>query len=118
MKYSYNSFLLDFDYRRQASLTIKDEMDKYLKDGLILDLSAGGARIALGENLEIGQKILLVFKLKEELIQKATIVYKDINMLPSKTRYFYGLKFKDINSREREQIMSHVFLLMRKNKIK
>lgn len=118
LKYTYNEHLLNLDYSQGRNKKILDEMESFIGEGLILDISAGGVRIYIQEDLLIGKEILLSFMVKDEMVLKGEIVYKDINMLPTKTTYFYGIKFIDIDEKKREEIISFVFQLMRKNRIK
>jgi len=118
LRYTHNEHLVNIDYTQVKNKKMLEEMDSYLSDGLILDISAGGVRIYIQEDLPLDKHLLLSFKAKEDMLLRGQIVYKDINMLPNKTTYFYGIKFLDIDERKREEIISFVFQLMRKNRIK
>lgn len=92
---------------------------KYFKEGMMADLSAGGLKFTCGENININQMLLLVFNIKDvSLFIKGTILYKEISITPKKILYIYGIKFIDINEKQREIIISFLFVLMRKNRLR
>lgn len=107
---------LDFD-EREIEETVKN-MEKYLKEGLILDLSAGGVKLSTKEDLNMGKRLILVINLDgKDIILKGKVVHKEMNLIPKKTIYLYGIKFIDIKEGQQEKIIRHLFVMMRKNRI-
>ncbi|MPW24812.1 hypothetical protein GC105_03275 [Alkalibaculum sp. M08DMB] len=96
-----------------------DNIWKYVDRGVVSDLSAGGLRFSCVEDSSVGQNMLLLFELDSvTIIVKGSIVYKELNVATNKTTYIYGVKFQDISESKREQIINHIFVLMRKNRLK
>lgn len=119
VSYSANKFLQQYDSNKGLVEDRLEEIDKYLKEGFMLDLSAGGIKLSTKENFNIGKKVILVIRVKEKpMILKGKIVYKEINFIPKRTVYIYGIKFIDIKTSQQEEIISHLFVLMRKNRNK
>lgn len=118
INYTDNKYLVNADFKKEELDRLLKEISNYLEEGIILDLSGGGLRLATRRNLEKGTRLLLNFKLERELLLKGKIVHKEINVLPDKTNYFYGVKFIDIEEEIREEIIKYVFILMRKQSLK
>lgn len=117
--YSGNKFLQHYDADKGLVEDRLKEIDRYLKEGFMLDLSAGGIKMSTKENFNIGKKLILVISLKEkDMILKGRVVYKEINFIPKRTVYRYGIKFIDIKTSQQEKIISHLFVMMRKNRNK
>lgn len=117
--YTDNELLVNKDFDELDNEEILEKLDKHLKDGLMLDLSAGGLKFSTKENFEMGKKIIFVIKFGEDkLILTGQIVHKELNLVPKKTVYLYGIKFIDIREGEQEKIIRHLFIMMRKNRIK
>lgn len=117
--YSDNEFLIKYDLSEGKIKDKLKEMNKYLKEGLMLDLSAGGMRISIRENFQMGEKLILIIPFEDgDMILKGEIVYKEINLIPKNTVYLYGMRFIDIEEGQQENIIRHLFVLMRKNRAK
>lgn len=94
-------------------------LKKASKEAITADLSAGGMKISTKYVLEPHQEILLLFYIKDEpFIIKAEVLHKMINLVNKSTHYSYGIKFIDITEIKRESIISYLFVLMRKNRIR
>ncbi|NLL80704.1 MAG: PilZ domain-containing protein [Tissierellia bacterium] len=86
---------------------------------IVSDLSAGGMKFNTKERLEANDEVRLLFYIeKKPFILKGKILHKMINIVRSSTNYSYGTKFIDITESEREAIISYLFVLMRKNRIR
>lgn len=104
----------------------KNELMEYIEDiklnsqeGMIADLSGGGLKLVSKRNFEPGENMLFLFYIKDKpLILKGKLLHKAINIVQKTTFYNYGVKFLDITEKEREDIISFLFVLMRKNRIR
>ncbi len=118
IKYTDNEILFKQDFDRYDDKQTDEIIKKYFKEGLILDLSAGGLKLSTKENFKPGTKLIFAIDFKDEkMIIKGRIVHKQLNMIPNKTVYQYGVKFTDIKDGEQEKIIKHLFVIMRKNRI-
>lgn len=118
IKYTDNEILFKQDFDRYDDKQTDEIIKKYFREGLILDLSAGGLKLSTKENFKAGTKLIFAIDFKDEkMIIKGRIVHKQLNMIPNKTVYQYGVKFTDIKDGEQEKIIKHLFVIMRKNRI-
>ena len=117
--YTDNEFLQKINFYGKKTEELVETIERYLKEGFMLDLSAGGLKLSSKESLELGAVLILVINFEDEdMILKGKIVHKDLNLVPNKTVYLYGIKFIDIKEGEQEKIIRHLFVMMRKNRIK
>ncbi|MFH5834837.1 flagellar brake protein [Proteiniclasticum sp. C24MP] len=94
---------------------VEDELEKHMKAGMMLDISAGGLKLFCEEDISEGQKIILKFPIRnEEQILRGTVMHKQMIVNPSGIRYFYGIRFDDILEKTQEMIVNYVFQIMRK----
>lgn len=99
----------------QADINIYYEFN----NGMILDISGGGIKLACDKDLYIRDPLYLRLNLRnEKVIVKGEIVHKKINRSSKKTKYIYGIKFIELGNRIKEKIIRFVFILMRKNLLK
>ncbi|WP_075724341.1 flagellar brake protein [Tissierella creatinophila] len=116
--YTDNDFIVKLDFNERETKEDFKKIEKYLKEGLILDLSAGGVKLSTKESFNIGKRLVLVINFdKQNIILKGKVVHKEINLIPKKTVYLYGVKFIDIKEGQQEKIIRHLFVMMRKNRI-
>lgn len=119
--YTDNKYLtnIDLDDYSKTKETL-DNIKRYLKNGIISDISGGGLKFSCKENLYKSEFLLLVLELSNDIfVLKGEIVYKDIKPTTNnKSIYNYGIKFIDISEKTREKIINYVFQLMRKNKFR
>lgn len=119
IQYTTNKYLLNADYNKMEATEIINRISRYVNHGIISDLSAGGIKFSCDENLMIGDLLLLVFKIGNDMIiTQGKIVYKELNSAPNKTIYIYGIEFKQISEAKREKIINYIFVSMRKNRLK
>ena len=119
MQYTGNRFLINIGNSETSPQKVIENIGRYLKDGMMLDLSGGGLKLSFYENFDIGKMLLLIFDLDDDtFILKGRIKYKELNTIDKKTKYIYGIKFEDIDERLREDIIRFVFILMRKSQNK
>ena len=119
MQYTGNRFLINIGNSEISPQKVIENIGRYLKDGMMLDLSGGGLKLSCYENFDIGKMLLLIFDLDDDtFILKGRIKYKELNTIDKKTKYIYGIKFEDIDERLREDIIRFVFILMRKSQNK
>jgi len=83
-------------------------------EGLIIDLSAGGAKIFSNKGLLEGYLLNISIPLEEELI----VAFGEVRMksdLPdkSKYKYQYGIKFSMMPEPDQEKIIRHMYKLQR-----
>lgn len=113
-----NKFLIK-TYEKNREEEVLKKAKRYLKEGIMADISAGGAKFTSYDNFPQGSILLLSFKLGDEsFFTKANVLHKSIRIVSKKTVYTYGVEFKDISENEREKIISYIFLMMRKKRIK
>lgn len=118
MSHTSNKFLINaYDTSKKSELL--ENAKRYLREGIMADISAGGARFSCYDNFPQGSILLLVFELEDNaFLTKSVILYKGIKTVSNKTVYTYGVQFKDISEKDRELIIAHIFKLMRKKRIK
>ena len=117
--YTDNKYLININTDSGDAQKVILNINRFLNNGMTSDLSAGGLRFSCGNNLQLGNMLLIIFSLNNDaIITKGTIVYKGINSSPKETIYTYGIKYVDINEKKREKIINYNFVMMRKNKLK
>ncbi|HAE62780.1 MAG TPA: hypothetical protein DCG38_10710 [Eubacteriaceae bacterium] len=115
LKYTINKFILDLIPTITDTAQAIATISKYMKEGIMIDLSAGGLKFSCDENLNDGQRILFEICLEgEPLIVTGIVVHKQITVNPNSTKYFYGVQFDQIDEDVKELIINHVFVIMRK----
>lgn len=104
--------VINYIKEEELKNNIKSE-DKYL-NALLLDLSGGGMRIKIKENLSMNDVIVsnLLYD-GEKIAIKGKVVRVDKS---EDKRNIYGIKFENIQSSTREQIIRTVFKVMRKQR--
>lgn len=73
------------------------------------DISGGGMRTLVGEPLELGQKIRTIIILEKERIEVEGEVVRCRLFDPSVKRYDCGIKFRDVEEKDRSKIIAFVF---------
>ena len=99
---------------------------KFLIASLLLAASTFGAEETkwdfTGSNVEANiilsnsQKDAIYAGKDEDLILRSTVMHRDLSVKPSGIRYFYGLRFEQVDTKIEDKIINHVFLLMRKTR--
>ena len=120
---SLPAYLTDDNYylnlKKHALESYINEIKAACKKATILDLSAGGMKLSVNSRLEVGQVLLLLFYIDEKpLILKGELLHERVRISNNTRHYNYGVKFLDITELERETIISYVFVVMRKNRIR
>lgn len=114
------SYIADRDVIESVSFSrdlgrVENEITKHMKQGLMLDISAGGIKLYCEENISEGQRIILKFQIQNDvLILRGTVMHKQMLVNPSGIKYFYGIRFDDIIEKTQEMIVNYVFQIMRK----
>lgn len=85
--------------------------DKWNK-AVLLDLSGGGMRIRIKEDIEVGDKIQVNLFIDEEKIQVNGVIVRVIQNEDKEN--ICGLEFIDIDERKRDKIIEKIFLEMRR----
>ena len=85
--------------------------DKWNK-AVLLDLSGGGMRIRIKEDVEVGDKIQVNLFIDEEKIQVNGVIVRVIQNEDKDN--ICGLEFIDIDERKRDKIIEKIFLEMRR----
>ena len=117
--YVKNEQMLEMDINPSNMDHMFEKLEKHLKEGMMLDLSAGGLKLSTRENIDLGDKLMFVLSfIDEKMILKGKVVHKEINLVPKKTVYMYGIKFLNIREGDEEKIIKHLFVIMRKNRIR
>ena len=89
-------------------------LDSKWSKGVLLDLSGGGARMKIFENISIGDEILIKLDVDKENIE---IMSKVVRVeIDSNLEYICGLQFLDMYERKRDKIIKKVFIKMRKQR--
>lgn len=119
LTYTANRFIIDSVAFSPDVSRVENEISKYMKPGVMSDISAGGMKFSCEEDIKEGQKIILRFNIqKNVLMLRGTVMHRQLIINPTGTRYFYGIKFDDIDEKMQEMIVNHVFQLMRKTQRK
>jgi len=115
--YSKNDYLMKQDI--EIIYEEFDKIKKYLINGMMTDLSAGGLKFSCEDRFSKNQTLLFLIQIdKEDMFIKGNVLHKAINISPKRTLYTYGIQFIDINEQQREKIIKFLFVLMRKNRLK
>ena len=114
--YSDNEYILNLNIKN-IQMQLQDVI-KYLNEGVISDLSAGGVKFICDKRFNINTTLLLLFDLEDKhIVVKAKILYKDINIKTKRALYTYGAQFIELDDNQREKIIKHLFVIMRKNRL-
>ncbi|MCL1842859.1 MAG: PilZ domain-containing protein [Defluviitaleaceae bacterium] len=111
-------------FRFECSLPVKfniivsdsDEpsTDDSQKEGLVVDVSAGGARIHANLELKVGDMLNLSLKLDDdEVITFGEVRMKRALDKGSKLAYQYGISFTMLSEKDQERIIRHMTKLQR-----
>jgi c-di-GMP-binding flagellar brake protein YcgR len=85
--------------------------DAKWKDGIMLDLSGGGMKVYLKDDINIGEKIQLEI---EENREKISVLGEVVRV--EQTEKIYGVEFKNIDERKRDKLVKRVFTIMVKER--
>lgn len=113
--------VLEVDYAQVEEAVDPHKVDFMtidMKRALSVDISGGGMRICTREQLDIDQKLLIRFRLKERVLKLNGVVVR-VEPVEEK-KWHVGIKFKDVEEHDREAIIKHIFQLareLRKNKL-
>ncbi len=102
-------------YFKSSGNEVEDEKNKNRAlPALLLDLSGGGMRIKIKEELMYGDTIIGILKSGELVTNiKGKVVRKEKS---ADNRYIYGINFWEIDDSVRESIIKDVFTTMRKQR--
>lgn len=115
LSYTANRIIIESVSFSRDLTRVENEIERYMKQGLMLDISAGGLKLYCEENISEGQKIILKFPIQSEMqILRGTVMHKQMIVNPSGIKYFYGIRFDDIVEKTQEMIVNYVFQIMRK----
>lgn len=90
------------------------EENKNMAPALLLDISGGGMRIKLKEELSYGDMIIAELKSDNLMIKaEGKVVRKEKSI---DDRFIYGISFWQMDNKVREQIIKDVFTIMRKQR--
>ena len=96
-----------------------EDLKEISEKAIVSDLSAGGMNFSTKNKLETSKEIILIFYInKQAIIVKGKILHRMINIVKKASHYSYGIKFLDITEMEKDIIVSHLFVFMRKNRIR
>ena len=88
------------------------DTDILLEDGMIVDISGGGARFVSETQYEVGTFILFEFSLEiDGKPKRYSIIGRvvDSSMPPGRDSYENRIKFININDKDRESIIKYIF---------
>ncbi|MBF7096303.1 flagellar brake protein [Alkalibacter mobilis] len=115
IQYTNNRYLIESVASVNNLDHLIERIAKYMKSAIMIDLSAGGVKFSCDEDIKEGQKILLQICLEEEpLVIHGIVVHRQLIVNPANIKYFYGIKFENLDESTEELIINHVFILMRK----
>ncbi|GAB6167684.1 flagellar brake domain-containing protein [Clostridium carnis] len=102
------------NYIKEESLIRDFQKEEKFNPALLLDLSGGGMKIKIKEDISYGDSIVgnLIYQ-NEKIIIRGKIVRKEKT---EDNRYICGIKFCDIDNGTREKIIKTVFTIMRKQR--
>mgnify|MGYP004443010755 FL=1 len=102
------------NYIKAIDLEKDIRREENYESALLLDLSGGGMRIKVKEELSFNESIISnLYYENEKIVVKGRVVR--IEKTEDK-RYIYGIDFKDIDNSTREKIIQVVFKIMRKQR--
>ena len=94
--------------------SLEDIDELRLNNAILLDLSGGGMRVKVKEQLTKGDKIISQLKYgAHELFVKGTVVRVEAT---EDKKWIYGVVFDEIDERTRDRIIRMVFDIMRKQR--
>lgn len=94
--------------------SLEDIDELKLNNAILLDLSGGGMRVKVKEQLTKGDKIISQLKYgTQEVFVKGTIVRVEVT---EDKKWIYGVIFDEIDERTRDRIIRMVFDIMRKQR--
>ncbi|MBE6053318.1 MAG: pilus assembly protein PilZ [Clostridium sartagoforme] len=102
------------NYIKERDLKEEFKSEVNYERALLLDLSGGGMKIKVKEELAYNDTIILnLIYENEEIVVKGKVVRIE---RAEDRRYIYGISFKDIDNSTREKIIRTVFKIMRKQR--
>lgn len=114
--YTANEYITNSVSFSKDLKAVGEEIEKYMKPGFMVDLSAGGMKITCEENISEGKRIILEFSMNSRKVQLwGTVMHRELMVKPTGIKYDYGIRFDHISEKMQESIVNHVFLLMRKS---
>jgi c-di-GMP-binding flagellar brake protein YcgR len=94
--------------------SLEDIDELRLNNAILLDLSGGGMRVKVKEQINKGDKIISQLKYgTQELFVKGTVVRVEAT---EDKKWIYGVVFDEIDERTRDRIIRMVFDIMRKQR--
>ncbi|QAA31693.1 flagellar brake protein [Clostridium manihotivorum] len=94
--------------------SLEDIDELRLNNAILLDLSGGGMRVKVKEQITKGDKIISQLKYgTQELFVKGTVVRVEAT---EDKKWIYGVVFDEIDERTRDRIIRMVFDIMRKQR--
>ncbi|KYH35618.1 flagellar protein YcgR [Clostridium tepidiprofundi DSM 19306] len=88
------------------------ENEQNVKKGIVVDISGGGIRIKISEEISLGDNLVVMLPLDDEnIILKCKTVRVDFDG----DKYDCGLTFVDMDDAIREKIIKFIFKLMREH---
>lgn len=118
--------ILNFEYKKFNS-SVEVEYKRYINNqvwtiskvtnkGIMLDISGGGMRVAIKENLLKNEYLLVRLSIDtDEFFFKSKVTRIEKN---KDGQNFYGLSFEDVDERVRDRIIRYTFKLMREQRKK
>lgn len=100
------------DDREYTSIhDVPEESFRKLKNGIIVDISGGGLKIAVKEKMIKGHYAVISMQIPDELILLSKIVWVEKDQ--ENRNYKVALKYENISERERDKIIKFIFAKMR-----
>lgn len=116
--FSCNENLLKLEFDNDHYVSYKKQLGKYLSEGIILDISAGGINFSAREKFRVGCPLLLFIEFEDLRFMTRGIVryHRYRGEQGGLMVNNYGVEFTGLDSRFQEEIVKRVFKMMRKVK--
>lgn len=92
----------------------EDKNDYDWEKAILLDLSGGGLKLKVKEEIKLGEKVKIKFQYKNEIFGLVAKVLRCDNA--KNNGYICGLEFMDMDERKRDKIVEKVFEVMRRQR--
>lgn len=92
----------------------ESEEDEKIFKGITKDISGGGVRVVLKEDVPINSKVRIMIKIDSEIITVTGIVVRKEQVTDSAYKWDLGIQFIDIDEGTRSKIISFIFDKQRK----
>ncbi len=114
-RYASNKNLMNLQFAQEHFGSYQRQLSKYLEEGIVLDISAGGINFSTQEKLQIGSEILMFIDAEDlRFMGRGQIRHHRYADQGPKPVNHYGVQFVGLDFKTQDAIVKHVFRMMRK----